>query len=437
MKLVEKICRGFPKYTRWRLCQEIVGCSVYTLIVYGISIVFLFNYQEVYTLRRLYLGPTSIGTILRCGTIIQTSRATRYGFENVVCYDLLRSTFSRVRVVGVGGAGNNIVNKLMEAGVSGAQCVAVNTDRRHLEAVRAHQKLLVGAKVASGLGAYGDPEIGRRAVEESFERIAPIFWDVDLALIVAGMGGGTGTGAAPLIAELARQSGTVVAGIVTMPFESAKRERMLALQGLEAMSRTCDTTLVIDNNRPIETMPGMVSQAALPLADSILVNVLKGLSETVSTRSLVRTELRDVKSILKRGGIALAGLGESDSIFRVEEAVRNAIQSPFLDVDGRTASGALVYVTGDSSMLTSEAARVAEVVGEMLPVEAPLIWGARVDPSLCSTMRVTLVLTGLDYWQQYVGGYRRMPLGIYNMEPEVEKDQSLDIDLDLDQIESE
>jgi cell division protein FtsZ len=369
--------------------------------------------------------------------MVQMSRTMHCGFENVVCCDLLNSTLSKVLVVGVGGAGNNLVNKLMETGVSGVQCVAVNTDQEHLDVVRAHQKFLVGSEVAHGLGAFGDPEIGRRAVEASLEKIAPIFWNIDVAFIVAGMGGGTGTGAAPIIAKMAQQSGAVVTGLVTMPFETEKRERMFALQGLEAMTRACNTTLVIDNNRPIETMPGLVSESVLPMADSILVNFLKGFSETISTPSYMRADLGNIKEVLKRGGVALAGVGESNSMFRVEEAVRNALQSPFLEVDHRAANGALVFVTGDSSMSNSEAARVAEVVGEMLPMDASLIWGARVDPSIDSALRVTLVLMGVDYWQQYVGGYRKMPLGIYNMEPEVGKDQSLDIDLELDQLESE
>ncbi len=272
-------------------------------------------------------------------------------------------------------------------------------------------------------------------MQESLGKLSPIFWNADAVFIVAGMGGGTGTGAAPILAKMAQQSGAVVTGLVTMPFESEKRERMVALHGLEAMSRACHTTVVIDNNRPIETMPGLVSESVLPMADSILVNVLKGLSETVSTPNNFRLGQNDVKEVLMRGGVALAGFGESNSTFRVEEAVRNALQSPFLDVDHRTASGALIFVAGDSSMLNSEAARVAEVVGEMLPIEASVVWGSRVDPSLDSKLRVTLVLTGMDYWQQYVGGYRRMPFGIYNMEPEVGKDQSLDIDLNLDQLE--
>jgi cell division protein FtsZ len=348
---------------------------------------------------------------------------------------LLNSTLSKALVIGVGGAGNNLVSKLMETGISSAQCVAINTDRGHLDVVNAHQKFLVGCEATQGLGAYGDPEIGRKSVQESLGKLSPIFWNADAVFIVAGMGGGTGTGAAPILAKMAQQSGAVVTGLVTMPFESEKRERMVALHGLEAMSRACHTTVVIDNNRPIETMPGLVSESVLPMADSILVNVLKGLSETVSTPNNSRLGQNDVKEVLMRGGVALAGFGESNSTFRVEEAVRNALQSPFLDVDHRTASGALIFVAGDSSMLNSEAARVAEVVGEMLPIEASVVWGSRVDPSLDSKLRVTLVLTGMDYWQQYVGGYRRMPFGIYNMEPEVGKDQSLDIDLNLDQLE--
>jgi cell division protein FtsZ len=367
----------------------------------------------------------------------KTSPATHRGFESVVCCDLLTATLSKVVIVGVGGAGNNLVNKLMETGATRAECVAVNTDRRHLDAIHAHQKLLVGTEVAQGIGACGDPEIGRKAVEESLEKLAPVFWNMDAAFIVAGMGGGTGTGAAPLIAKMAQESGAVVTGILTMPFENEKRERMFALQGLESMSRTCHTTVVVDNNRPIEAMPGLVSDSALPMADDILVSVLKGLSDTLSTPSYVRTDVSDVKNVLRNGGIALAGIGESNSMFRVEEAVRNALQSPFLEVDHKMATGALVFVTGDSSMSNSEAARVAEVVEEILPTQASVTWGARVDPSMDSRLRVTLVLTGMDYWQQYVGGYRKMPFGIYNMEPEVGKDQNLDIELDLDQLESD
>jgi cell division protein FtsZ len=348
----------------------------------------------------------------------------------------LNSTLSKVLVIGVGGAGNNLVSRFMDTGTSGVQCIAVNTDQDHLAAVRAHQKYLVGSEATHGLGACGDPEIGKRAVEQSLERFASMFWNVDTVFLVAGMGRGTGTGAAPILAQMARDTGAITAGLVTMPLESERRERMIAIQGLEAMSKACDTTVVIDNNRPVETMPGLVSESVLPMADNVLLNVLKGLSENVSISSYGFRQ-SNIRNLLKIGGVALAGIGESNSTFRVEEAVRNALQSPFLEVDRGAANGALVFVSGDSSMSNSEAARVAEVVGEMLPVGASLVWGARVDPSLDSSLRVTLVLTGMDYWQQYVGGYRKMPFGIYNMEPEVGKDKSLDIDLDLDQLESD
>jgi cell division protein FtsZ len=337
-------------------------------------------------------------------------------------------------VVGVGGAGNNTVTRLMEMGVVGAECIAINTDALHLSVSRAHQKVLIGEKLTKGLGVGGDPKLGRAAIEESRKRIEDLLSNVDIAFITAGLGGGTGTGAAPVVAEIARRKGAITVGVVTTPFRIEKGRKDYAAAALTEMRRQCDTVVVIDNNKLMQLMPQLPIKEAFRVADQILANMIKGIVETISAPSLINLDFSDFKTIVKRGGVAVIGVGESDAPNRAEEAVRNALKSPLLDVDYMGATGALIHVTGDSQMTIEEANRVGEIVTEMMDDNALVIWGARVNPEQDGKLKVTLVMTGVNS-PHVLSGFGTIAPQLFNLEPYAEPEKQLNIELNLYQME--
>jgi cell division protein FtsZ len=338
-------------------------------------------------------------------------------------------------VLGVGGAGNNTITRLMEMGITGAECVAINTDILHLNASRAHQKILIGEKLTRGLGVGGNPVLGRKAIEESQAQIEELLTDVDIAFITAGLGGGTGTGAAPVIAEMARRKGAITVGVVTTPFRIEKGRMEPAAHALTEMRRHCDTVVVIDNNKLMQLVPQLPINEAFRVADQVLANMIKGIVETISAPSLINLDFADFKTVVKRGGVAVVGVGESDAPNRAEEAVRNALRNPLLDVDYAGATGALIHVSGDSQMTIEEANRVGEIVTEMMDEEALVIWGARVNPDLAGTLRVTLVMTGVNS-PHLLSGFGVIAPQLYNLEPYAEPEKPLQIELNLYQLEN-
>jgi len=343
--------------------------------------------------------------------------------------------YCRIMVLGVGGAGNNTITRLMEMGITGAECVAINTDILHLNASRAHQKILIGEKLTRGLGVGGNPVLGRKAIEESQAQIEELLTDVDIAFITAGLGGGTGTGAAPVIAEMARRKGAITVGVVTTPFRIEKGRMEPAAHALTEMRRHCDTVVVIDNNKLMQLVPQLPINEAFRVADQVLANMIKGIVETISAPSLINLDFADFKTVVKRGGVAVVGVGESDAPNRAEEAVRNALRNPLLDVDYAGATGALIHVSGDSQMTIEEANRVGEIVTEMMDEEALVIWGARVNPDLAGTLRVTLVMTGVNS-PHLLSGFGAIAPQLYNLEPYAEPEKPLQIELNLYQLEN-
>ncbi len=343
--------------------------------------------------------------------------------------------YCRIMVLGVGGAGNNTITRLMEMGITGAECVAINTDILHLNASRAHQKILIGEKLTRGLGVGGNPVLGRKAIEESQAQIEELLTDVDIAFITAGLGGGTGTGAAPVIAEMARRKGAITVGVVTTPFRIEKGRMEPAAHALTEMRRHCDTVVVIDNNKLMQLVPQLPINEAFRVADQVLANMIKGIVETISAPSLINLDFADFKTVVKRGGVAVVGVGESDAPNRAEEAVRNALRNPLLDVDYAGATGALIHVSGDSQMTIEEANRVGEIVTEMMDEEALVIWGARVNPDLAGTLRVTLVMTGVNS-PHLLSGFGVIAPQLYNLEPYAEPEKPLQIELNLYQLEN-
>ncbi len=360
--------------------------------------------------------------------------ALQYALTEVDHQSLKERASCHIMVLGIGGAGNNTVNRLMESSVLGAECVAINTDMQHLNVVRANHKLLIGEKTTHGLGSGGDPKIGRAAVEESRSQVENFISGADIAFLTAGLGGGTGTGAAPIVAEIAREKGTIVVGVVTMPFKMEKGRIEIAKQGLIEMRRACDTVIVVDNNKLMRMVPHLPLNEAFKVGDQVLANMVKGITETISVPSLINLDFADFKTIIKKGGVAVAGIGESSAPNRAEEAVKNALSMPLLDVDYAGATGALIHVSGDEYMSIDEANRVGEIITEMMSDDALVIWGARVNQNLDGILRVTLVLTGV-HSPHIFSGYGSIAPQLYELDRHGGPEKPLNIDLGLYQLE--
>ena len=362
-------------------------------------------------------------------------RSLSYAWRDTTESEVQTLGHCRIAVVGVGGAGNNTVTRLMEMSIAGAECIAINTDAVHLNASKAHQRILIGEKLTKGIGVGGDPKLGRAAVEESKKRIEDLLSNVDMVFVTAGLGGGTGTGAAPIVADIARLKGAITVGVVTTPFRIEKGRNEYATAALAEMRKHCDTVVVIDNNKLMQLVPQLPINEAFRVADLVLANMIKGIVETISAPSLINLDFADFKTIVRRGGIAVVGVGESDALNRAEEAVRNALRSPLSDVDYAGATGALIHVTGDGHMTIEEANRVGEIVTEMMDGSALVIWGARVNPEQEGKLKVTLVMTGINS-QSVHSELKKIAPQLYNLETYAEPENSLNIDLNLYQMEN-
>ncbi len=309
---------------------------------------------------------------------------------------LLSQQKATIKVVGAGGAGNNTINRISEVGIAGVETIAVNTDAQDLLYTTSDRKILIGKDVTKGMGAGSIPRVGEDAAKESEHEIKNAIGHCDMVFITCGLGGGTGTGSAPVIAELSRKSGALTVGIVTMPFEMEGGRRFdNAVYGLERLERKVDTLIVIPNDKLLELAPDLPLHTAFKVADEILTNAVKGIAELVTKAGLVNLDFADIKTVMDDGGVALIGVGESDSNNRAMEAVDKAIQNPLLDVDISGASGALINVAGGSDMTLEEARKIVETVSVKLDEEARLIWGAQISEDLEGTIRVMLIVTGV------------------------------------------
>lgn len=306
-----------------------------------------------------------------------------------------------ITIVGCGGGGSNTVNRLSQSGIFGAELVAANSDAKHLLHVHSPHKVLLGRSLTKGLGAGAMPEIGERAAQEAEEELKAYVKGSNIVFVTAGMGGGTGTGSAPFVARLARESGALVIGVVTLPFKAEGKLRLEnALKGLERLRMNCDTIAVVPNDKLLELVPKLPLDAAFRVADEVLMESIKGLTEIITKPGLVNLDFNDVMTIMKNGGVAMIGMGEADSKSsrgdRIEAAVQQALESPLLgDVDLSTARGALVRVTGGNDMTVSEAEKAAEMIMKRVNPTARLIWGCSVDPTMAGLVRVMAVLTGV------------------------------------------
>lgn len=344
--------------------------------------------------------------------------------------------YCRIAVIGVGRAGNDTVTKLMNTGATSVLCIAMNTDAAHLKASKASQKILIGEKLTKGRGVGGDPALGRAAIEESKKSTEDLLSGIDIAFITAGLGGGTGAGAAPVVARIAKQKGAVTIGVVTMPFKKEKGRDKYAAEALAEMRRQCDTVVVIDNDKLMQLVPNLPAFEAPRIADQVLANMIKEIVETISTPSLIKPDFSNFKTIVTHGGMAVVGVGESNAPNRAEEAVRNALRNPSLDVDYAEATGALIHVIGDNHMTIEEANHVGEIVTEMMDRNALVIWGASVDPQQEGRLKVTLVMTGVNSANSPRSIGTIAPQ-LFNLERNAEPERSIDIKLNLYQMESD
>ena len=310
--------------------------------------------------------------------------------------NILSQTKARIAVVGTGGAGNNTMTRLMEVGIEGAETVAVNTDAQDLLHTNAHRKLLIGKELTGGLGAGSVPQIGEEAAKESEQEIKYGLEGADIVFITCGLGGGTGTGSAPVIANISQKLGALTVAIVTFPFAmEGMRRRSNAEMGLEKLRRETDTVIVIPNDKLLEIAPNLPLPAAFKVADEILVRAVKGIAELITKPGLINLDFADVRAVMEGGGVAMIGMGESDTENRAVEAIEKAINSPLLNVDITGAKGALINVVGGEDLTLSEAQQVVQVVSERLDPRANIIWGAQIEDDLKGVLRVMLVVTGV------------------------------------------
>lgn len=314
-------------------------------------------------------------------------------FSNIDNFDAHKA---RILVIGIGGGGGNTIDTLNGKGISGANTVAINTDARHLGGIKADKKLLIGKNLTRGLGAGGYPETGKNAALESRQEVRDILDGADLIFITCGLGGGTGTGAAPVLARFAKEAGAIVIAAVTLPFKLEGSRIVKAEEGLVDLRKSCDTVIVIENQRLLDFAGKMPLKQAFSVADDLIATMIKGITETISEPSLVNLDYADVRAVMRAGGVAAIGVGDSESSEdRAMEAVTKALSHPLLDVDYEGASGALIQVIGGDDMKLEEINLIGERVQEKLSRDAQVIWGARILPEYRNKVQVITIITGV------------------------------------------
>jgi len=336
---------------------------------------------------------------------------------------LLQKQGARIKVVGCGGGGGNSISRMKETGIKGCEIIAINTDAQDLLYSNADHKILIGRELTHGLGAGSNPKIGEQAAKESETEIKKKVGDCDMVFITCGLGGGTGTGSAPVVADIAKRQGALTIGIVTLPFTVEGQKRIENAQyGLERMVAVTDTLIVIPNDKLLEIAPELPIHTAFKVADEILTNSVKGITELVTKAGLVNLDFADIKAVMSRGGVSLIGIGESDSKDRARDAVEKAIHNPLLDVDITNAKGALVNIVGGPDMSLDEYKTVMEIIGTKIAPDAKLISGAQISADMDKTLKVLIIVTGVKS-TQILGWSTDLPSA-----PEAELGKELGID---------
>ncbi|MBN1280407.1 MAG: cell division protein FtsZ [Candidatus Thermoplasmatota archaeon] len=318
------------------------------------------------------------------------------GVQDEDLQKVLESLTTTIKVVGCGGAGTNTISRCFGEGINGAELIAVNTDAQHLLLTQSPYKILIGRHLTRGLGAGSLPQIGEEAAKESEQDIRDAIVPSDMVFVTCGLGGGTGTGCAPIIAQIARESGALTIGVVTLPFSVEGQVRLdNAEAGLKRLREFCDTVIVIPNDKLLDIVPNLALNAAFKVADEVLMRSIKGITEMITMPGLVNLDFADLKTVMKRGGVALIGLGEAEGENKAVDAITEALNSPLLEVDISEASGALVNVTGGNDMTLREAEKVVEEIYSKIDRNARIIWGTTIDTSMKKSIRAMLVITGV------------------------------------------
>lgn len=316
-------------------------------------------------------------------------------------------SFARIKVIGVGGGGCNAVNRMIEEGVQGIEFITVNTDAQALLLSKAPTRVRVGDKITRGLGAGGNPEVGRKAAEESADELYEVLKGSDMVFVTAGLGGGTGTGAAPVVAQIAKEVGALTIGVVTRPFTFEGSRRMQSAEaGISKLKEQADTLIVIPNDRLLQIVDKRSSlQEAFQVADDVLRQGIQGISELITVPGLINLDFADVRTIMSEGGAALMAVGKASGEDRARVAAEMAISSQLLDITIDGARGILFNVTGGSNLTLFEVNQAAAIIKETAHPDVNLIFGAVIDPSMGDEIRVTVIATGFDHT-----GVRRRPV---------------------------
>ncbi|MCX7884112.1 MAG: cell division protein FtsZ [Caloramator sp.] len=309
---------------------------------------------------------------------------------------------AQIKVVGVGGGGNNAVNRMIEFGLKGVEFISVNTDKQALYLSKAGQKIQIGDKLTKGLGAGANPEIGQKAAEETRDEITQALKGADLVFITAGMGGGTGTGAAPVVAEIAKELGILTVGVITKPFIFEGKQRMInAEQGVARLKEKVDTLVTIPNDRLLQVVDKKTPiTEAFKIADDVLRQGVQGISDLITIPGLINLDFADVKTIMLNRGLAHMGVGKAAGENRAVEAAKQAISSPLLETTINGATGVLLNITGGSNLTLFEVNEAADQVKQAADADANIIFGAVIDESLEDEIRITVIATGFDKYNE-------------------------------------
>lgn len=341
---------------------------------------------------------------------------------------------AKIKVVGVGGGGNNAVNRMIECGVRGIEFIALNTDKQALQASRAEIKLQIGEKLTKGLGAGANPEIGMKAAEENRNEISDAIKGADMIFITAGMGGGTGTGAAPIVAEIAKDLGILTVGVVTKPFIfEGRRREVHAEKGIEELKSRVDTLVTIPNDRLLQVAEKKTTMLeAFEMADEILQQGIQGISDLIAVPSMINLDFADVKTVMYDRGIGHMGIGRSSGENRAVEAAKSAIKSPLLETSIDGAKAVLINITGGEDLGLFEVNEAADLIRQSVDGEANIIFGAGVDDTLKNDIKITVIATGFDDRPT-----RKQENSISKDSDEIEILDDIELDLDVEMVEED
>jgi cell division protein FtsZ len=327
---------------------------------------------------------------------IEKSKPGRKSKVDLELKRLLENKKARIIVIGVGGAGNNTLTRMKEIGINGSKFIAINTDAQDLLYADADEKLLIGKELTEGLGAGGDPAIGEQAAIESKKEIENLLKGNHMAFITCGLGGGTGTGAAPVITRIAKKLGLLTVAVVTTPFEMEGTRRINnSEEGLKKLLGAADTIMTIPNDKLLYLLPDLSINTAFKMADDLLVNAVKGITELITKPGLINLDFADVRTVMKNKGLALIGIGESNNTDRAMESVEKALNNPFINYEIDGADSAIVNVSG-ADVTIEEANKIVETVATRLSPDARIIWGAQIDNSLKDAVRTLVIMTGVN-----------------------------------------